>query len=80
MDFILPLIVGSFRRFGPSSGNYIGRCLSLSSNAPEAVRAFAKSVEVFANELKPKTQNLQPINQTFVSSIKQWVEGFVYRF
>jgi len=44
-----------------------------------AIRAFAKSVEVFADDLKPKTQNLRPINQSFVSSIKPWVEGIVYR-
>jgi hypothetical protein len=43
-------------------------------------RAFAKSVEVFAADLKPKTQNLRPINQSFASLIKQGVEGFVYRF
>jgi hypothetical protein len=43
-------------------------------------RAFAKSVEVLAADLKPKTQNLRPINQSFASLIKQGVEGFVYRF
>jgi hypothetical protein len=48
--------------------------------APPARRAFAKSVEVLAADLKPKTQNLRPINQSLASLIKQGVEGFVYRF
>ncbi|MCI0523743.1 MAG: hypothetical protein L0Y75_00630 [Acidobacteria bacterium] len=36
--------------------------------------------KVVREDLKPKTQNLKPINKTFVSSIEQWVEGLVYRF
>jgi hypothetical protein len=34
-------------------------------------RAFAKSVEAFADELKPTTQNLKPINAFFLNSIEQ---------
>jgi hypothetical protein len=47
----------------------------LSSRAPGPPRAFAKSVEVLADDLKPQTQDLKPINQSFVSSLKQWVKG-----
>jgi hypothetical protein len=43
-------------------------------------RAFAKSVEVLADDLKPKTQDLKPINQSFVSSLKQWSKEFFNRF
>jgi hypothetical protein len=43
-------------------------------------RAFAKPVEAFADELKPTTQNLKPINKSFDSSLDQAQEGLVDRF
>jgi len=43
-------------------------------------RAFAKSVEVLADDLKPKTQDLKPINKSFNQLLDRANEGLVDRF
>ena len=42
-------------------------------------RAFAKSVVTFVDGLKPKTQNLTPINCSLEPSLDRAGEGKIYR-